>query len=51
MEIGLPKYLQRENQEVESEPWLLSYSDMTTLLLAFFVLFSPFPNSIKPSLK
>ncbi len=39
MEIGLPKYLQRENQEVESEPWLLSYSDMTTLLLAFFVLF------------
>lgn len=43
MEIQLPKHIQRRYFE-ESEPWLLSYSDMVTLLLAFFVLFFAISN-------
>lgn len=38
MQIRLPE-LMKDTAERESEPWLLSYTDMVTLLLAFFVLF------------
>jgi chemotaxis protein MotB len=40
MEIKLPEThdVLRQNKK-EDQPWLLSYSDMVTLLLAFFVLF------------
>ncbi len=37
MEIELPEHIKPPAQE--SQPWLLAYSDMVTLLLAFFVLF------------
>ncbi|HEX9653243.1 MAG TPA: flagellar motor protein MotB [bacterium] len=36
MEIKIPTFNQTKK---EDQPWLLSYSDMVTLLLAFFVLF------------
>lgn len=38
MEIKLPEPIHRKANQ-ESQPWLLSYSDMVTLLLSFFVLF------------
>lgn len=37
MEIKLPKSIKQNSSE--DSPWLLAYSDMVTLLLAFFVLF------------
>lgn len=37
MEIELPEHVKTPVQE--NQPWLLAYSDMVTLLLAFFVLF------------
>ncbi|MCG8608156.1 OmpA family protein [bacterium] len=37
MEIQLPESIQSPSKE--NQPWLLAYSDMVTLLLAFFVLF------------
>ncbi len=37
MEIELPEHV--KTPAAESQPWLLAYSDMVTLLLAFFVLF------------
>jgi len=39
MQIKIPEIFEEHTRHKSDQPWLLSYSDMVTLLLAFFVLF------------